>query len=70
MSEYFPKPYNHFGVNVKAELNLSNYATKSDLKSATDVDTSNLEAKSDLAEVDKIDVDKLKIVRADFTKLT
>ena len=29
MSQYFPKPYDYFGGNVKAELDLSNYATKS-----------------------------------------
>ena len=31
MSEYFPKP-NYLGKNVKGELDLSNYATKTDLK--------------------------------------
>ena len=31
MSENFPKP-NSLRVNVKIELDLSNYATKSDLK--------------------------------------
>ena len=39
MSEYFPKP-NSLGANVKVELDLSNYATKIDLKNATEVDTS------------------------------
>ena len=39
MSEYFPKPKS-LGANVKVELNLSNYATKADLKNATDDDTS------------------------------
>ena len=37
MSEYFPKP-NSLGANVKVELDLSNYATKANLKSATRVD--------------------------------
>ena len=36
MSEYFPKPT---GANVKVELDLSNYATKTDLKNAAGVDT-------------------------------
>ena len=31
MSEYFPKPKS-LGANVKAELDLLNYATKADLK--------------------------------------
>ena len=39
MSEYFPKPKS-LGANVKVELDLSNYATKADLKNATEVDTS------------------------------
>ena len=34
MSDYFPKPKS-FGANVKVELDLSNYATKSDIKNAT-----------------------------------
>ena len=39
MSEYFPKPKS-LRANVKVELDLSNYATKADLKNATGVDTS------------------------------
>ena len=31
MSEYFPKPKS-LGANAKVELDLSNYATKADLK--------------------------------------
>ena len=48
MSESFPKP-NSFGANVKFELDLSNYAIKSDLKNATHVDTSKFAKKIDLA---------------------
>ena len=48
MSEYFPKPY-ALGTNVKAKLDLSNYATKTDLKNATGVDTSSFAEKTDLA---------------------
>ena len=61
MSEYFPKPKS-LGANVKVELDLSNYATKSDLKNATGVDTWVLLEKTDLAnsecDVDKLDIDK------------
>ena len=39
MTEYFPKPRS-LGGNVKVELNLSNYATKADLKNAIGVDKS------------------------------
>ena len=44
MSEYLPKP-NSLGSNVKVELDLSNYATKTDLKNATGVDTSSFAKK-------------------------
>ena len=39
MSEYIPK-LEYLEANVKAELDLSNCATKADLKNATVVDTS------------------------------
>ena len=39
MSEYFPEPKSSGGI-VKIELDFSNYATKSDFKNATGVDTS------------------------------
>ena len=39
MSEYFPEP-NSFGGRVKVELDLSNYATKANLKNAAGVNTS------------------------------
>ena len=72
MSQYFPKPYDLFGGNVKVELDLSNYATKTHLK-VTKVDTSKLAGKSDLAslkaELSKLDVDKLNTVPNDLSKL-
>ena len=34
MSEYFPKP-RRLGGNMKVELDVSNYATKADLRNAT-----------------------------------
>ena len=74
MSQYFPKPYRNFGGNIALKVDLSNYATKTDLKNATGVDTSELAAKSDLAslkaEIDKIDVYKLKTVPIDLSKLS
>ena len=39
MSECFPKSKS-LGTNVKAEVDLSNYATKADLKNGTGFDTS------------------------------
>ena len=32
MSQYFPKPYEPFGGGINVKVDLSNYATKSDLK--------------------------------------
>ena len=66
MSQYFPKPYRHFGGNVKVELDLSSYATG--------VDATKLAAKSDLfslkSEVVKIDVDKWKTLPVHLSKLS
>ena len=73
MSTYYP-PYKSSTSNVKVELDLTNYATKSDLKSITHVDVSSFAVKTNLAalktEVDKIDVDKLKTAPVDLAKLT
>ena len=72
MSEYFPRPKS-LGANVKVELDLSNYATKIDLKTATGVDTSSFSKNIDLANlksaVDKLDIDKLKIVPSNLSNL-
>ena len=72
MSQYFP-PYNNSSNNIKVELDLSNYATKDDIKNITHVDVSSYATKTNLAalksEVDKIDTDKLKTVPAALTKL-
>ena len=72
MSQYFPELYESFGRNAKFEWDLSNYATKVDLKRATSTDTSNLASKHDVpklkAEVDKLDFEKLKAALTDLTK--
>ena len=39
-TSYFPEPYNRSRNKIKVELDLSNYATRSDLKNAAGVDTS------------------------------
>ena len=59
MSEYFPKS-NSLGENVKVELDLSNYATKADLKMQQVLTHQILLKKTDLANL-KSDVDKLDI---------
>ena len=64
MIEYFQK-LKSLGANVKVELDLSNYATKTDLQNKTGVDTS-FAKDTDLtnlnSDVDKLDIDKLKNV--------
>ena len=57
MGEYFPKPKS-LGANVKIKLDLSNYATKPNLKNATGIDTSSFTKQTDLA--------NLKYDKADF----
>ena len=44
MSTYYP-PYKSSGQNVKAELDLANYARKTDLKNITHVDVSKAQVK-------------------------
>ena len=72
MSEYFPAP-KYLGGKVKFELDLSNFATKTDLKNATGIDTSSFAEKVNLANlksnVDKLDIDKLKIIPTNLSNL-
>ena len=64
MSQYFPKPFRNFGGNNNVKVDLSNYATKNDLKNITRIDS------SCFAEVDKVDIDKLERVPVDLSKLS
>ena len=72
MSKYFP-PYNNSSGNIKVELDLSNYATKKDIKDITHIDASGFASKTNLAalktEVDKIDTNKSKTMPNDLAKL-
>ena len=72
MSEYFPEPKSS-GERMKVELDLSNYATKSDLKNATGFDKSKFAREVDLAnlksDVDKLDIDTLKNVPSNLNNL-
>ena len=74
MSQYFPKPFRSFEGNINVKVDLSNYATKTDLKNVTHVDTSSFALKTNLAnlktEVDKLDIDKLVPVPVDLSKLS
>ena len=74
MSQYFPKLFNsHFGDSIKVKIDLSNYATKTDIKNISHVDTSSFALKTNLAnlktEVHKLDIDKLAPVPVDLSKL-
>ena len=73
MSQYYP-PYKSSRNNIKVELGLANYATKTDLNNITHVDVSSFASKTDLAalktEVDKIDADRLKTAPTYLAKLT
>ena len=73
MCKFFP-PYRGVSNDIKVELDLSNYATKDDVKNITHVDVSSYATKTNLAalksELDKINTDELKTVPADLAKLS
>ena len=68
---YYP-PCKSSSNNVKVDLDLNNYATKTDLKNITHVDVSSFASQTNLAalktEVDKIDTDKLTTAPTDLAK--
>ena len=74
MSQYFPKPYEPFGGYINVKVDLSNYATKADIKNISHVHTSSFALKTNLAglktELDKLDIDKLVHVPVDLGKLS
>ena len=73
MSAYYA-PNKNSSNNIKVKSDLTNYATKTDLKNITHVVVSSFGIETNLAalktEVDKIDADKLKTAPADLAKLT
>ena len=73
MSTYYP-PYKSSSNNIKVELDLTNYATKTDLKNITHTDVSSFASKTNSSalktKVDKTNVDKLKTVPDDLAKLS
>ena len=74
MSNYFGRSYKRFEGDISVKVDLSNYATKTDLKNVSQVDLSSFALKSNLAslntEVDKIDADKIKTVPVDLAELS
>ena len=73
MSRFFPEPYKPFGGDINVKVDLSNYATKTDIKNISHVDTC-ISLKTNIAnlktEVDKLDIDKLAPVPTDLNKLS
>ena len=74
MRRFFPKSFRSFRWNINLKVDLSNYATKVDIKNILDIDSSSFALKKNLAnlktEVDKLDIDKLVLVPTDLSKLT
>ena len=74
MSQYFPNSLRSFGENINVKADLSNYATKTDPKNVTHVDTSCFALKTNSAglktEVDELEVDILAPVAVDLSKLS
>ena len=74
MSHYLPKPFRSLGGNIDIKIDLSNYATKTNLKNVTHVETSGFALKTNLAslktEADKLDIDKLPPVLVELSKLS
>ena len=74
MSRFFPKLYKPFRGGIKVKVDLSNLATKTDIKNTSHVDTSSFALKTNLAnlkrEVDQLDIDKLVPIPDDSSKLS
>ena len=73
MSQYFPKSFRSYGRNVNVKVDLSNYATKIDIKDISHADTLSFALKTNLAnlktEVDNLDIDKLVSIPGELSKL-
>ena len=74
MSKYFPKSFKRFGRNINVRVDLSNYATKTDIRNISHVDASSFALKINWAnlktKVDKSDINKLAPVPTDLSKLS
>ena len=73
MNESFPKPSSD-EENIKVKIDLTNYATKEEIKNIAHVDTSKFALKTNLSslktEVDKLNIDKLVPIPNDLSKLS
>ena len=70
MSQYFPKPFRG-GRNINVKVDLSSYATKTDIENITHINTSSFALETNLSylktEIDKLDSGKLKTVPVDLS---
>ena len=57
MCQYFHKPFRNFGGNTNVKVDLSNYATKTDIKYISHDETSSFALKTNLVNL-KTEVDK------------
>ena len=68
------KSFRSFGRNINVNVDLSNYATKTNIKNVLHVDSSGFALKPNLAnlktEIDKIDTGKLAPAPADLSNLS
>ena len=74
ISQYFLKPfYSHFSDSIKFKIDLSNHATKTNIKNISHIDTSSFALKTNLpnlkTELEKLDIDKLAPMPVDKSKL-
>ena len=74
MNQYFSKSFRSFGRNINVKVDLSNYATKTDLRNVKHVDTSSFALKTNLASLktkfDQLYIGKLVPVPVDLSKLS
>ena len=73
MNQYFPKTYGPFGGEINVKVDLSNYATKTDIKTISHVDASSFVLKSNLASLAPVPNDLARlsnVVKNDVVKKT
>ena len=71
---YFPEPYTRSKNKIKVEIDLFNYAVKSDSKNVAGVDSSKFAKKVDLVslklDAKRLDIGKLKSVPVELSKFS
>ena len=70
MSQYFPKPYETFDGDIDVKVDVSNYATKTDLKNISHIDAPISNLANLKTEVNQLDIDKFRPAPNDLAKLS